>query len=65
MQETLRNRSFEPCEVRLSNGDVHLVRQPEFGFVLRSNMLVGYHDLDRFAMCSLRHIASVLPLHAA
>ena len=61
----LRRRPFEPFEVRLSNGDVHQVRHPEFAFVLRSNMLIGYPDSDRFAVCSLLHIASVLPLHAA
>lgn len=54
MQEMLRNRPFEPCEVRLSNGDVNQARHPEFGFVLRSNILVGYHDSDCFAVCSLR-----------
>lgn len=65
IQEMLRRRPFEPFEVRLSSGDVHQVRHPEFAFVLRSNLLIGYPDSDRFAVCSLLHIASIQPLQAA
>jgi len=65
IQELLQRRPFEPFEVRLSNGGLHQVRNPEFAFVLRSNLVIGYPDSDRFAICSLLHIASVQTLQAA
>jgi hypothetical protein len=65
IQERLRRRPFEPFQVRLSSGDVRQIRHPEFAFVLRSNLLIGYPDSDRFAVCALLHIASIQPLHAA
>ena len=58
-------RPFEPFEVRLTNGDVHQVRHPEFAILLRSNLIIGYADSDRFAICSLLHIASVQTIHPA
>jgi hypothetical protein len=62
IQERLRTRPFEPFEIRLSNGDVHRVDNPEFVLVLRSNIIIGYPDSDRFAICSLLHVVSLQPV---
>jgi hypothetical protein len=59
IQDLLHCHPFEPFEVHLSNGDVHQVSNPEFAVVLKSNVFIGYPDSDRFALCSLLHIASV------
>ncbi len=61
----LKRRPFEPFEVRLSNGDAHSVRHPEFAFVLKSNLVMSDPLSDRVTICSLLHIASVQTLQAA
>ena len=62
IQELLQSRPFEPFEVRMSNGDVHQIRNPEFAFVLRSRLVIGYPNTDRVALCSLIHIVSLEPI---
>lgn len=64
IRELLRKQPFEPFEIRLSNGDVHAVRHPESAIVLKTNVIVGYPETDRFAVCSLLHIASIEAAHA-
>jgi hypothetical protein len=59
IQELLHRRPFEPFEVHLSNGEIHQISNPEFAVVLKSNVFIGYPDSDRFALCSLLHIASL------
>ena len=61
----IQKQPFEPFEVRLSNGDVHQVRHPEFGMLLQHTLVIGYPDSDRVAVCALLHIASIERLHAA
>jgi len=55
----LRQRPFQPFEVRMSNGDVYQIRYPDFAFVLRSNLVIGDPDADRLALCALDQMASV------
>ena len=62
IQEWLHRRPFEPFEVHLSNGDVHQVHNPEFAMVLRTNVIIGYPNTDRHAICSLLHIVSLEPV---
>jgi len=59
LQDLLRAAPFQPFVVRLSNGDSHEVRHREFAFVTKSNLVIGYPDSDRVAICSVLHIASV------
>lgn len=59
IRESLTRRPFEPFAVRLSNGDVHQVRHPEFAMLLRHTVVIGYPDSDRVAVCALLHVASV------
>lgn len=65
IREFLKRQSFEPFEVRLSNGDAHAVRHPEFAMLLKNTLVVGYPDSDRVAVCALLHVASLERLHAA
>ena len=65
LRELLDRKPFEPFEVQLSSGEVHQIRHPEFAFVLKSNLVIGYPDSDKIAICSLLHIASVKTLQAA
>ena len=62
IQELFQSRPFEPFEVRLSNGDVHQIRNPEYAFVLKSRLIIGYPNSDRVAICSLIHIVSLEPI---
>jgi hypothetical protein len=59
VRELLNGRPFVPLQVRLSSGDVDLVRHPEFAMLLRNTLVIGYPDSDRVAICGLLHIASI------
>jgi hypothetical protein len=59
VRQLLDLRPFEQLQVRLSNGDVHLVRHPEFAMLLRNTLVIGYPDSDRVAICGLLHIANI------
>jgi len=59
IQQLLEKQPFEPFEVRMSHGEVHQVKHPEFAFVLKSNLIIGYPGTDRFAICSLMHITQL------
>ncbi len=65
LRELLHRKPFEPFEVRLSSGEIHQIRHPEFAFLLKSNMVIGYPDSDRVAVCSLLHITAIETLARA
>jgi hypothetical protein len=62
MLELLRRQPFQPFEIRMSNGDAYQIRHPEMALLLRSNVIVGDRDTDRFVFCSLLHVADVVSL---
>jgi hypothetical protein len=64
-QELLRHQPFQPFAVRLSNGEVHAVRHPEFATLTRTRLVIVDPDADRITVCSLLHIASVEMLQTA
>ena len=49
LRELLTKTPFVPFEVRLANRDVYEVRHPEFAFVLKTRMAIGYPDFDQLA----------------
>ena len=57
IREFIRKQPFEPFEVRLSNGDVHQVRHPEFGMLLNHTLVIGYPDWTR-RRCAAPHCQS-------
>jgi len=59
IQEVLRRQPFEPFEVRMSNGDAHPVRHPEFAMLLPSRLVVGDPVSDRLSILSLMHVAGL------
>lgn len=65
LREMLHKQPFEPFQVRMSSGDVYEVRHPEFAFLLKSKLVIGYPDSDREVICALLHIVSVQTLQAA
>ena len=65
LQDLLHRTPFQAFEVRMSNGDRHEVRHPEFAFVLKTNLVIGDADSDRLWICALLHIASVETLQSA
>jgi len=50
---------FEPFEIRMTNGDVHLIRHPELVLIIGSRMVVGYPETERIAILSLLHITAI------
>jgi hypothetical protein len=59
IRELLDRRPFEPFEVRMSSGDTHEVRHPEFVILMPSRLVIADPGADRLAICSLLHIAEV------
>lgn len=59
IRELLSRRPFTPFEVRMSSGDVHEVRRPEFAILLKSTLVIGVPDTDRVGICALFHVANV------
>ena len=59
----LHRQPFEPFEVRLTNGDVHLVKHPECVAISKSRVIVVDPDTDRVAIGALLHVASLSVIH--
>lgn len=59
IRELLKRKPFEPFEVRMSRGDVYQVRHPEQVLVLKTNVVIGFPETDKLAVCALLHIASL------
>lgn len=57
MREMLRRQPFEPFQIRMTNGDIHEIRHPEFGMVTGGRFVIGYED--RVVILSLLHIAAI------
>ena len=64
IRELLARRPFEPFEVRLTNGDVHLVKHPECVAISKSRVVIVDLDTDKIAICTLLHIASLTMIHS-
>jgi hypothetical protein len=65
IREMVQRRPFEPFRLRLSNGETHEVRHPEFAVVGKSKVLVYYPEQDRFVFVALIHVNSVELLQSA
>ena len=63
IRELLHRQPFEPFEVRLSNGDVHIVKHPECVVVTKTRLIIVDLDADRVTIASLLHVASVSMIH--
>ena len=63
IRELLARRPFEPFEVRLTNGDVHIVKHPECVAISKSRVIIVDPDTDRLAICALLHVASLSMIH--
>jgi hypothetical protein len=66
IRDILQRRPFEPVRVVLSSGESYEIRHPENAMLMRGALVVGYPvngDLpERFAVCSLLHIAHIEPV---
>lgn len=63
IRELLKRQPFEPFEVRLSNGDVHVVKHPECVVVTKTRLIIVDIDADRMTVVALLHVASVSMIH--
>ena len=59
IRELLQATPFKPFVVQMSNGISHEIPHPEFGMLLKSNLVIGEHDSDKVWICPLLHIAGV------
>jgi len=63
IRELLKRQPFEPFEVRLSNGDVHVVKHPECVIVTKTRLIIADLDADRVTIVALLHVAAVSMIH--
>ena len=63
IRELLARRPFEPFEVRLTNGDVHIVKHPECVAMSKSRLVMADPDAYRLAICAWLQIASLSLIH--
>ncbi|MFL5241771.1 MAG: hypothetical protein ACJ8FY_06660 [Gemmataceae bacterium] len=59
LRELLRRQPFEPFEIRMTNGDVHLIRHPESVLIIGSRAVVGFPETEGLAILSLLHITAI------
>jgi len=69
LYEVLHHTPFEPFRIRLTDGQSHVIRQPDFAWLTRSSVYVGLpsgtDDVpDRAIQRDLLHVVSVEPVNA-
>jgi hypothetical protein len=65
IRDLVHRQPFEPFEIRLSNGEVHAVKHPEFIIITANRLIVVDPDTDRMSLLSIIHVAEVRMLQAA
>jgi hypothetical protein len=55
----LRSQPFVPFEVRMTNGDTHLISHPENAMLAGSRLVIYHPGTERISTVSLLHIAGV------
>jgi hypothetical protein len=65
IREWLHRAPFEPFEIRLSNGEVHQVRHPEYVALGKNRIIIVDPETDKAVHCALIHVNSVSALQAA
>ena len=64
LRELIEREPFEPIRLRLSNGDVYDIVDPNAVVVMKSRVFIALPD-DRFRLIALIHLVSVESLRAA
>jgi hypothetical protein len=65
LREILKRSPFEPFQVRMSSGEVHDIRHPEFAMATSGRLVVVDPTTDRIAILSLFHISELRMLQPA
>ena len=66
LYEVLHRSPFEPFRIRLTDGQAHTVRHPDFAWLTRGSVYIGLPSgddevPDRAIQCDLLHVVSVEP----
>ena len=64
IRELLARKPFEPFEVRLTNGDVHVVKHPECVAIAKSRLVIVDLDADRITICASLDVVSLSLIHS-
>ncbi|MBA3313821.1 MAG: hypothetical protein H0T47_11100 [Planctomycetaceae bacterium] len=65
LREFLKKRPFEPFAIKLSNGDRHEIRHPEFAIVSPSRLVVVDPVTERVSLISMIHIVEIQSLQTS
>ena len=68
--KALHRQPFQPFCIQLSNGQSHTIRHPDFAWVTRTAIHVGYSSgddeiPDRVTECDLLHVVAIEPVNGA
>ncbi len=64
IRELLARRPFEAFEIRLTNGDVHVVKHPECAAISKTRVVIVDPEADRVTIVALLHVASRSLIHS-
>jgi hypothetical protein len=56
---------FEPIEIRLANGDRHMIRDPDNIAVGKNVVVIAYSDSNRIAWCTPHQIVIIEKIRGA
>ncbi|MFO0965908.1 MAG: hypothetical protein U0793_10040 [Gemmataceae bacterium] len=59
IRELLRRAPFVPFEIRMTNGEKHVIRHPEVAFLAGARLVVYYPESDRLVILSLLHATAI------
>lgn len=65
--KALRKEPFRPFRIQLTNGQSHVIRHPDFAWLIRTSVLVGHASgqdevPDEFTECDLLHVVAIEPV---
>ena len=65
IRELLRRQPFDSFQIRMTNGDTHIVSHPETALLTGNRLYVYVQETDRMVILSLLHIAAIAMLQPA
>ena len=69
LYDVLHKSPFQPFRIQLSNGQTHVIRHPDFAWLMRTSVFIGLPSgddemPDRAIQCDLLHVVAIEPVHS-
>lgn len=68
--DALKRQPFQPFRLQLTNGQSHVVKHPDFAWLIRSTVFIGVPSgedevPDRAIQCDMLHVVAIEPVNGA